>query len=104
MSHSNARAFGAIMTTMWPLTGRSDVDTGYIMLANHITAPGDKDTRAEEMVGALDFVLIRGGTIEGANIRLLTWRTAALVIGALDQTIEVRIDLLIQHLKRKKAA
>jgi hypothetical protein len=98
VSHDNARAFGTIMTTMWPM-GKKDVDYAFLNLAVHVTASGDQQYRAAEMLGALDFCLQKGATPHGAVARLTAWRASCMVVGCLTTTIEIRLDLLIQHLK-----
>lgn len=100
MSHDNARAFGTIMTTMWPM-GKKDVEYAFLNLAVHVTASGDQDYRAAEMVGALDFCIQKGASVNGSVTRLTAWRSSCMVTGCLTPTIEIRLDLLIQHLKEK---
>lgn len=99
MSHENARAFGAIMTTLWPL-GVSDAETGLINLATKVTHPGDAvSLRADHLTGALDFILVRGMPHSGMLARLHSWRAACLVAGALTPDIELRLDVLSYHMK-----
>lgn len=99
MSHERARAFGAIMATMWPL-GVSDAETGLINLATKVTAAGDAtNVHIDHLTGAIDFVILRGGTRDGVRSRLIAWRSACLVAGSLIPDIELRLDVCLAHLK-----
>lgn len=101
MSHEQARAFGAICTALWPLN-RGDRDTGLLNLAVYITSPGDNDADlAEKMKASCDFITTRGLTADQLMLRLHAWRTACVVSGALPTYIEVRFDIITNHLREK---
>lgn len=95
MSHENARAFGAIMTTLWPL-GKSDAETGLLALAALVCEPSDANPPeiAERLIAGVNFVIARGGKRVGAEYRFASWRAACLVSGALTQLIEQRLDVI----------
>lgn len=102
MSHENARAFGAIMTALWPLN-RGDRDTGLLTLATILTEPSSNDAKTGEDLRAMADYIIKAGTLDAERLvlRIHAWRTACVVVGALPTYLEVRFDLLSQHLREK---
>lgn len=99
MSHEYARAFGTIAASLWPMN-QGDRDRALLNLATLITQPSDNGAKVgEDLKATADHLLSIGLTHDFIRTRMHAWRTACVVMGVLPTDIEVRFDLILQHLR-----